>query len=57
MKEELQEIAQEEADIINLKQRVDDLGLQLSKQREQNSRLCIDLGNQPQQSLNNHGKR
>ncbi|OIT03785.1 PREDICTED: rho GTPase-activating protein REN1-like [Nicotiana attenuata] len=56
MKEELQEIAQEEADIINLKQRVDDLGLQLSKQREQNSRLRIDLGNQPQQSLNNHGK-
>ncbi|KAJ8551139.1 hypothetical protein K7X08_000509 [Anisodus acutangulus] len=56
MKEKLQEIAQAEADVINLKQRVDDLGLQLSKQREQNSRLRGDSGNQPQQSLNNHGK-
>ncbi|KAK4352333.1 hypothetical protein RND71_027851 [Anisodus tanguticus] len=56
MKEELQEISQAEADVINLKQRADDLGLQLSKQREHNSRLRGDSGHQPQQSLNNHGK-
>ncbi|XP_060199032.1 rho GTPase-activating protein REN1-like isoform X3 [Lycium barbarum] len=56
MKKELQEIAQAEADVINLKQKADDLGLELSKQREQNSRLRGDSGNQPQQSLNNHGK-
>ncbi|XP_059279639.1 rho GTPase-activating protein REN1 isoform X1 [Lycium ferocissimum] len=56
MKKELQEIAQAEADVINLKQKADDLGLELSKQREQNSRLRGDSGNQPQQSLNNQGK-
>lgn len=55
MKEELQEINLAKADVINLKQRADDLGLQLSKQREQNSRLRADAGNQPQQSLNNYG--
>lgn len=57
MKNELQEIAQAEADVNNLKQRADDLGLHLSKQREQNSKLLADSGNQPQQSLNNQGKR
>lgn len=57
MKEEFLEIAQAEADVNNLKQRADDLGLNLSKQREQNSGLSADSGNQPQQSLNNHGKR
>ncbi|XP_055834817.1 rho GTPase-activating protein REN1 isoform X2 [Solanum dulcamara] len=50
------EIAQAEADVNNLKQRADDLGLHLRKQHEQNSRLSADSGNQPQQSLNNHGK-
>lgn len=57
MKNELQEIAQAEADVNNLKQRADDLGLHLSKQREQNSKLRADSGNQPQESLNNQGKR
>ncbi|KAH0681402.1 hypothetical protein KY284_022487 [Solanum tuberosum] len=56
MKNELQEIAQAEADVNNLKQRADDLGLHLSKQREQNSKLRADSGNQPQESLNNQGK-
>ncbi|KAH0695313.1 hypothetical protein KY285_022410 [Solanum tuberosum] len=56
MKNELQEIAQAEADVNNLKQRADDLGLHLSKQREENSKLRADSGNQPQQNLNNQGK-
>ncbi|XP_015074058.1 rho GTPase-activating protein REN1 isoform X2 [Solanum pennellii] len=56
MKNEPQKIAQAEADVNNLKQRADDLGLHLSKQREQNSKLLADSGNQPQQSLNNQGK-
>ncbi|KAL3340180.1 hypothetical protein AABB24_028685 [Solanum stoloniferum] len=56
MKNELQEIAQAEADVNNLKQRADDLRLHLSKQREQNSKLHADSGNQPQESLNNQGK-
>lgn len=42
MKVELQEIAQAEAD--------------LSKQREQDSRLRADSSSEPQQSLNNYGK-
>lgn len=41
MKDELQDIAQTEADVNNL-----------SEQREQNSRLNADSGKPPQQSLN-----
>ncbi|KAK3030730.1 hypothetical protein RJ639_036534 [Escallonia herrerae] len=37
VKSELQQIAQAEADVINLEQKADDLGVQLNQQREQNS--------------------
>lgn len=53
---EIQEIAQAEADVITLKQKADDLGLQLNQQREQNSRLHFDIGNQQQPSPNNNAK-
>ncbi|CDP11488.1 unnamed protein product [Coffea canephora] len=55
MTAEIQEIAQAEADVISLKQKADDLGLQLNQQREQNSRLQLDIGNQ-QPSSNNKAK-
>lgn len=56
MKDEIEEIARAEADVIRLKQKADELGLQLNQQREQNSRLQIDIGNQQHQSPNNKGK-
>lgn len=56
MKAEIEEIAQAEAEVISLKQKADDLGLQLNQQRGQNSRLQLDIGNQQQQSPNNKAK-
>ncbi|XP_019153212.1 PREDICTED: rho GTPase-activating protein REN1-like isoform X3 [Ipomoea nil] len=49
-KTELEEIAQGETDVSNLKQRADDLGTQLNKQREQISKVHTDTGSQPQQT-------
>lgn len=54
-KTELEEVAKAEADISNLKQKVDDLTLQLN-QREQNSISTHDSGNQPQQVPNHQTK-
>ena len=45
-KAELEEIARVKADVINLKQKADDLGMQLNQQREQNYGLAHGLGNQ-----------
>nr|GMC56246.1 rho GTPase-activating protein REN1-like [Ipomoea batatas]GME21162.1 rho GTPase-activating protein REN1-like [Ipomoea batatas] len=49
-KTELEEIAQAETDVSDLKQRADDLGTQLNKQLEQNSKFHTDTGSQPQQT-------
>ncbi|KAJ7965799.1 Rho GTPase activating protein [Quillaja saponaria] len=51
-KADLEELAQAEADVINLKQKVDDLGVQLNQKRRQNYGSCQDFSNEPQQSLN-----
>ncbi|KAK2992107.1 hypothetical protein RJ640_023490 [Escallonia rubra] len=56
VKSELQQIAQAEADVINLEQKADDLGVQLNQQREQNSGFLRDSQNQPEQTLINQGK-
>ncbi|KAK4489962.1 hypothetical protein RD792_000616 [Penstemon davidsonii] len=56
MKADLEEIAQAEADVLNLKQKADDLELQLNQQREQNSRIRHDRGKQYHQSPD-HQKR
>ncbi|XP_075092968.1 rho GTPase-activating protein REN1-like isoform X2 [Nicotiana tabacum] len=53
--EEIVEIGQAEEDI-NSKQRDNDLRLQRNEQGEQNSTLCRDERNQPQQRLNYQGK-
>ncbi|PSS17363.1 Rho GTPase-activating protein [Actinidia chinensis var. chinensis] len=45
-KAELEEIALAEADVINLKQKADDLGMQLNQQREQSYGLAHGLGTQ-----------
>lgn len=54
-KTELEEVARAEADINNLKQKVEDLSQQLN-QREQNSSSTIDSGNQSQQVSNHQTK-
>lgn len=56
LKEEIVEIGQAEEDI-NSKQRDNDLRLQRNEQGEQNSTLCRDERNQPQQRLNYQGKK
>lgn len=50
MKVELEEIAQAEADVTNLKKKADDLEFQLNQQREQNSRIGHDISNQLNQN-------
>ncbi|KAL3830394.1 hypothetical protein ACJIZ3_019196 [Penstemon smallii] len=56
MKADLKEIAQTEEVVFNLKQKADDLELQLSQQREQNSRIRNDRGQQLHQSPNHQKK-
>ncbi|KAM7514509.1 hypothetical protein LguiA_004092 [Lonicera macranthoides] len=56
VKAEMEEIAQEEAEVNNLKHKADDLGIQLNQQREQNSGIVRDLSNEPQQTRNQQGK-
>ncbi|XVF36606.1 hypothetical protein REPUB_Repub19eG0071600 [Reevesia pubescens] len=48
LKADLKDIAQAEADIINLNKKVDDLGMQLNQQLEQNSVSMNDSGNRHQ---------
>ncbi|KAF5461991.1 hypothetical protein F2P56_018041 [Juglans regia] len=55
-KAELEEIAQAEADINNLKQHVDDLEAQLNQYREQNYGSMHALYNRPQQTPNHQAK-
>ncbi|XP_052190680.1 rho GTPase-activating protein REN1 isoform X2 [Diospyros lotus] len=55
-KAELEEIARVEADVINLKQTADDLGVQLNQQREQNFSLAHGSGNQLVQTPNHESK-
>ncbi len=55
-KAELAEIAQAEADVINLKQKVDDLGVQLNQEREQNYGSMHASYNQPQQTPDDQAK-
>ncbi|KAA8538167.1 hypothetical protein F0562_027775 [Nyssa sinensis] len=52
IKAELDEIAQVEVDVINLKLKADDLGVQLNQQREQNYGFVHDSCNQTQQTPN-----
>ncbi|XP_073142383.1 rho GTPase-activating protein REN1 isoform X2 [Henckelia pumila] len=52
IKAELDEIARTEADVFSLKQKAADLELHLIQQREQNSRIGYDVGNQLNQSPN-----
>ena len=47
-KADLKDIAQAEADIINLNKKVDGLGMQLNQQLEQNSISVNDSGNRHQ---------
>ncbi|KAA8528347.1 hypothetical protein F0562_035702 [Nyssa sinensis] len=56
IKAELYEIAQAEADVINLKQKADDLGVQLNQQREQNYGFVHDSSNQTHQIPNYQAK-
>ncbi|CAI9116169.1 OLC1v1017249C3 [Oldenlandia corymbosa var. corymbosa] len=56
MKAEIEEIAQAELEVLSLKQKADDLGVQLNHQREQNSRLQIDMSNNLHQSPNDNAK-
>ncbi|XP_011016902.1 PREDICTED: rho GTPase-activating protein REN1 isoform X2 [Populus euphratica] len=51
MKAELEEITQAEADVANLKQKVDDLQAQLNQQGDECSGSMHGLGNQPNASL------
>ncbi|PIN00672.1 hypothetical protein CDL12_26825 [Handroanthus impetiginosus] len=55
-KAELEEVAQVEADVTNLKKKADDLEVQLNQQREQNSRIVHDKGNQLQRNPNHQLK-
>ncbi|GMP80471.1 hypothetical protein CsSME_00035556 [Camellia sinensis var. sinensis] len=55
-KADLEEIARVEADVINLKQKADDLGVQLNQQREQNCGLAHGSCNQPLQTPNHQAK-
>ncbi|KAL8030234.1 hypothetical protein ABFX02_14G273500 [Erythranthe guttata] len=56
MKADLEEIAQAEADVINLKKKTDDLQFQINQQREQNSRIVHDRVNQLHQNPNHQTK-
>ncbi|CAH9105170.1 unnamed protein product [Cuscuta epithymum] len=60
-KAEFEEIAQAEADVAYLKQRAEDLGAELNKQQEINSRyhtdIDNDIDNQPQQNLTQQRKQ
>lgn len=47
MKAELEEIIQAEADVTNLKKKVDDLHAQLNQQCDERSGSKYGLGNQP----------
>ena len=55
-KAELEEIAKAEEDVIKLKKKVDDLGVQLSQQREQNYSSMHASYNEPQQTLDHQAK-
>ncbi|KAL2489049.1 Rho GTPase-activating protein 6 [Forsythia ovata] len=55
-KAELEEIAQAETDVSNLKQKASDLQVQLNQQQEQNSRFQHDTDNQLLQSPNHKKK-
>ncbi|XP_075649052.1 rho GTPase-activating protein REN1 isoform X3 [Castanea sativa] len=55
-KAELEEIAKAEEDVIKLKKKVDDLGVQLSQQREQNYGSMHASYNEPQQTLDQQAK-
>lgn len=50
MKAELEEIAQSEANVMYLKKKVYDLELHLQQQREQNSRVELDIGKEASSS-------
>lgn len=56
MKADLEEISQGEADVSYLKQKVDNLSLQLSQQIEQNNSSTHDSSNQPMQTSNHQAK-
>ncbi|KAL0366366.1 UNVERIFIED_CONTAM: Rho GTPase-activating protein REN1, partial [Sesamum radiatum] len=56
MKAQLQEIAQVEEDVMNFRKKADDLESQLNEQREKNSRIWHDIGNQLQQNPNHQPK-
>ncbi|XP_073053054.1 rho GTPase-activating protein REN1-like isoform X2 [Primulina eburnea] len=56
IKTELDEIARTEAEVFSLKQKAADLELHLIQQREQNSRIGYDVGNQLNQSPNDQSK-
>ncbi|KAL7175874.1 hypothetical protein ACSBR2_029449 [Camellia fascicularis] len=55
-KADLEEIARVEADVINLKQKADDLGVQLNQQHEQNCGFAHGSCNQPLQTPNHQAK-
>lgn len=55
MKAKLEEIAQVEVDVMNLKQKAADIEAELNKQREQNMKYHSDAGI-PHQKLNYQGK-
>ncbi|KAK9270257.1 hypothetical protein L1049_025834 [Liquidambar formosana] len=55
-KADLEEIALAEANVINLMQKVDDLGMQLNQQHEQNYGSVHDSGHQSQQTPNFQAK-
>ncbi|KAH6788522.1 Rho GTPase activation protein with PH domain-containing protein [Perilla frutescens var. frutescens] len=52
MKEEMEVVAQAEANVTNLKEKADDLEFQLRQQREQNCRIGQDISNQLNQNAN-----
>ena len=56
MKAELEEVALAEEDVNNLKQKVDDLSAQLSKQSEVNHGPMHDSCSQPQRTQNHQVK-
>lgn len=56
MKAELEEIAQAEEDVMNLRKKADELESQLNEQREQNYRIGHDIGNQLHQNPNHQPK-
>lgn len=56
MRADLNEIAQAEEDVASLTQKANDLGMQLSQQREQNSRFQQNTCGQQQTSPKNKAK-